>query len=95
VLSVLGVGIWELSAGHITLGGLLAFLVFLAQLSSPVQGLGHRSNSLFAAAECIIDLLDQHPTVITPACPTPLDRPRGHLRLERSASPTPTPQPMS
>jgi ATP-binding cassette subfamily B protein len=86
VLSVLGVGIWELSAGHITLGGLLAFLVFLSQLYSPVQGLGHLSNSLFAAAaaaERIIDLLDQHPTVTAPAHPTPLDRARGHLRLEK------------
>jgi ATP-binding cassette subfamily B protein len=85
VLSVLGVGIWELSAGHITLGGLLAFLVFLSQLYSPVQGLGRMSNSLFAAAaaaERVIELLDQHPTVTAPAQPTPLHRPRGHLRLD-------------
>jgi ATP-binding cassette subfamily B protein len=86
VLSVLGVGIWELSAGHITLGGLLAFLVFLSQLYSPVQGLGRLSNSLFsaaAAAERIIDLLDQHPTVTAPTRPTPLHRPRGHLHLDK------------
>jgi ATP-binding cassette subfamily B protein len=69
VLSIVGVGIWELSAGRITLGGLLAFLVLLSQLYSPVQDLGHLSNSLFAAAasaERIIDLLDQQPT-LTPS----------------------------
>ncbi|MGH3977376.1 MAG: ABC transporter ATP-binding protein, partial [Pseudonocardiaceae bacterium] len=70
VLTIVGVGIWELSAGRLTLGGLLAFLVFLAQLYQPVQGLGALSTSLFAAAaaaERIIELLDQRPTVTAPA----------------------------
>ncbi|MEO7196072.1 MAG: ABC transporter ATP-binding protein [Pseudonocardiaceae bacterium] len=86
VLTILGVGIWELTAGRITLGGLLAFLVFLSQLYQPVQGLGALSTSLFgaaAAAERIIELLDEHPTVIAPAEPVALDRCRGKLRLER------------
>ena len=85
-LAVLGVGIWELSAGHITLGGLLAFLVFLSQLYGPAQELGQLSTSLFAAAasaERIVDLLDEHPTVTAPAHPTPLNRSRGHLHLEK------------
>jgi ATP-binding cassette subfamily B protein len=86
VLTILGVGIWELTAGHITLGGLLAFLVFLAQLYQPVQGLGSLATSLFgaaAAAERIIELLDECPTVPTPAHPTALpSRPCGHLTLE-------------
>ncbi|HEY2762542.1 MAG TPA: ABC transporter ATP-binding protein [Pseudonocardiaceae bacterium] len=86
VLAILGVGIWELSAGRISLGGLLAFLVFLSQLYSPVQGLGQLSNSLFgaaAAAERIIDLLDQQPAVTAPTHPVPLNRPRGLLRLDQ------------
>lgn len=86
VLAILGVGIWELSADRITLGGLLAFLAFLAQLYSPVRGLGQLSNSLFgaaAAAERIIDLLDQQPEVTRPARPVPLGRPRGLLRIDR------------
>ncbi|MGH3794658.1 MAG: ABC transporter ATP-binding protein [Pseudonocardiaceae bacterium] len=86
VLAILGMGIWELSAGRISLGGLLAFLVFLSQLYSPVQGLGQLSNSLFgaaAAAERIIDLLDQQPTVAAPAHPVRLGRPRGLLRIDR------------
>jgi ABC-type multidrug transport system fused ATPase/permease subunit len=85
VLTILGVGIWELTAGHISLGGLLAFLVFLAQLYQPVQGLGSLSTSLFgaaAAAERIIELLDEHPRVSAPAHPVPLGRPRGDLHLD-------------
>jgi ATP-binding cassette, subfamily B, bacterial len=86
VMTILGVGIWELTAGHITLGGLLAFLVFLSQLYGPVQGLGSLSTSLFAAAaaaERIIELLDEQPTVTAPEHPVPLGRPRGQLRLEQ------------
>jgi len=86
VLTILGVGIWELTAGHITLGGLLAFLVFLAQLYQPVQGLGSLATSLFgaaAAAERIIELLDECPTVPTPVHPTALPSPPcGRLTLE-------------
>ena len=86
VMTILGVGIWELTAGHITLGGLLAFLVFLSQLYGPVQGLGSLSTSLFAAAaaaERIIELLDEQPTVTAPEHPIPLGRPRGQLRVEQ------------
>jgi ATP-binding cassette, subfamily B, bacterial len=86
VLTILGVGIWELSAGHITLGGLLAFLVFLSQLYQPVQGLGTLSTSLFsaaAAAERIMELLDEQPHVTAPEHPVALGRPRGQLRLDQ------------
>jgi ATP-binding cassette subfamily B protein len=85
VLTILGVGIWELTAGNITLGGLLAFLVFLSQLYGPVQGLGALSTSLFAAAaaaERIIELLDEQPSVTGPEHPIPLGRVRGQLRLD-------------
>ncbi len=85
VLTILGVGIWELTAGHITLGGLLAFLVFLSQLYAPVQGLGALSTSLFAAAaaaERIIELLDEQPSVTAPEHPIPLGRSKGQLRLD-------------
>jgi ATP-binding cassette subfamily B protein len=86
VLTILGVGIWELTAGNITLGGLLAFLVFLSQLYGPVQGLGALSTSLFAAAaaaERIIELLDEQPSVTAPEDPVPIGRARGQLCLEQ------------
>ncbi|MGH3776801.1 MAG: ABC transporter ATP-binding protein [Pseudonocardiaceae bacterium] len=86
VLTIVGVGIWELAAGRLSLGGLLAFLVFLSQLYGPVQSLGSMSTQLFAAAaaaERIIELLDEQPTVTAPAHPVPLERARGQLHLER------------
>jgi ATP-binding cassette, subfamily B, bacterial len=85
VLLILAVGISELAAGRITLGGLLAFLVFLSQLYRPVQGLSHLANSVFAAAaaaERIIDLLAQRPAITAPARPRRLGRPAGLLRFE-------------
>ncbi|HYZ36345.1 MAG TPA: ABC transporter ATP-binding protein [Pseudonocardiaceae bacterium] len=85
ILTILGVGIWELTADNITLGGLLAFLVFLSQMYGPVQGLGALSTSLFAAAaaaERIIELLDEQPSVTAPEHPVALGRARGPLRLD-------------
>jgi ABC-type multidrug transport system fused ATPase/permease subunit len=58
----------------------------LSQLYQPVQGLGSLSTSLFAAAaaaERIIELLDEQPTVAAPEHPIPLGRPRGQLRVEQ------------
>jgi ABC-type multidrug transport system fused ATPase/permease subunit len=87
VLTVVGFGIWELDAGRITLGGLLAFLVFLSQLYKPVEGLGALSTALFAAsasAERTIELLDQHPAVSSSPYPVRLgDTAREALQMER------------
>ncbi|GAA2821615.1 ABC transporter ATP-binding protein [Saccharopolyspora taberi] len=85
VMAILGVGIWELSADRISLGGLLAFLVYLTQLYTPVRELGQLTNTVFeasAGAERIIDLLDQKPQVSAPAKPVPLGRARGLLRVD-------------
>ncbi|NMH95512.1 ABC transporter ATP-binding protein [Pseudonocardia bannensis] len=85
VLAIVGVGIWELTAGNITLGGLLVFLAYIAQLYSPVRNLAQLSNSIFAAAagaERIIELLDQRPTITAPEVPVDLGRARGRLELE-------------
>ncbi|WP_242181511.1 ABC transporter ATP-binding protein [Saccharopolyspora soli] len=87
VMAILGVGIWEMSAGRISLGGLLAFLVYLSQLYTPVRSLGQLTNTLFAAsasAERIIELLDQRPLVRSPAHPIPMpQRPTGRLEVDR------------
>ncbi|MEV0086470.1 ABC transporter ATP-binding protein [Saccharopolyspora sp. NPDC050642] len=87
VMAILGVGIYELSADRITLGGLLVFLVYLSQLYTPVRSLGQLSNTVFAAAasaERIIDLLDQRPLVQNPAHPIPLPRRvTGRLEVDR------------
>ena len=41
---VIGFGVWALSAGELTLGGLLVFITYLAQLYSPIRSLGELSN---------------------------------------------------
>jgi ATP-binding cassette subfamily B protein len=85
MLVIVAVGIWQLSSGGISLGGLLAFLVYLSRLYGPVRGLGQLSNTVFAAAagaERIIELLDERPDVTAPAHPVALTRVRGELRVE-------------
>ena len=65
-LSVIALGVWALTSGDLTLGALLAFLAYLAQLYAPIQDLSRLSNSLFAAsagAERVIELLDERPSV--------------------------------
>jgi ATP-binding cassette subfamily B protein len=47
---VLALGVIALAEGVLTLGGLLVFLTYLAQLYSPIRALGSLSNDIFAAA---------------------------------------------
>lgn len=65
-LLVIGAGTYELSQGRLSLGGLLAFLVYLSRIYSPLRGLTSLVTSLFsaaAAAERVIELLDERPGV--------------------------------
>jgi ATP-binding cassette subfamily B protein len=85
VITIVGVGAWQLSAGRITLGGLLAFLLYLSMLYGPISGLGQLSTTVFAAAagaERILELLDQQPEVRRPEHPVPLGRAAGRIRVE-------------
>jgi ABC-type multidrug transport system fused ATPase/permease subunit len=75
VLLVLGMGTWELSRGALTLGGLLVFITFLTQLYTPIRSLGKLVNRIYsasAAAERIIEFMDETPAVSTPASPRSL-----------------------
>jgi ATP-binding cassette, subfamily B, bacterial len=84
-LLVLGLGTWELSAGNISIGGLVAFLAYLSQLYSPIRRLGKLINTMHAAsasAERIIELLDEQPAVTDPQSPRPLQRARGRLEFD-------------
>jgi ABC-type multidrug transport system fused ATPase/permease subunit len=80
VMLVLGMGTWELSTGRLSLGGLLVFITFLTQLYSPIRSLGRLANRIYgasAAAERIIEFLDQEPSIRDPDTPLPLSaRPR-------------------
>jgi ATP-binding cassette subfamily B protein len=85
VLTVLGVGIWQMAGGNLTLGGLLVFTGYLSQLFGPVRGFGEMGNTIYAAAagaERVIELLDEEPQVTDRPDPVRIERARGDLRLE-------------
>lgn len=82
VMLVMGIGVWELQQGRITLGGLLVFVTYLTRLYSPIRGAGRLSNTIYAAsasAERIIELLQREPDVREPARPQTLPRAQGRL----------------
>jgi ATP-binding cassette, subfamily B, bacterial len=84
-LLVIGLGTWELSQGHLTLGGLLVFMTFLTQLYSPVRGLSRLVNRIYAAsaaAERIIEMLDHEPSVVEKSEAVELGRAQGRLELD-------------
>ncbi|HZZ47860.1 MAG TPA: ABC transporter ATP-binding protein [Pseudonocardia sp.] len=84
VVLIIGVGVWQLAADRVTLGGLLVFLVYLAQLYGPVNGLSELAATAFSAAaagERLVELLDQRPAQARSLHPVTLGRSRGRLRL--------------
>jgi ATP-binding cassette subfamily B protein len=66
VLAVVGVGAWEIAAGRLSLGGLLAFAAYLGYLYPQIQALGGLAVSLSsatAAGERIFEVLGARPAV--------------------------------
>jgi len=84
-LLVIALGVMALSDGDLTLGGLLVFITYLAQLYSPIRALGNLSNEVFAAAagaERVLELLNEAPTVADRPDAWPLPEPvRGEVVL--------------
>jgi len=83
---IIVMGTWALTAGDLTLGGLLAFLAYLSQLYRPVRDLSRLGQTVFeasAGAERVIELLDTRPRVTDTPGARPLTRVRGQLELER------------
>ncbi|MER7968115.1 ABC transporter ATP-binding protein [Streptomyces sp. NPDC096080] len=84
VLAVIGAGVWEISAGRMTLGQLLAFAAFIGYLYPPVRSLGQLGLTLTAAtagAQRLGEILDAEPAVTDPARPVPPWPVRGHLAV--------------
>ncbi|MBV6697108.1 ABC transporter ATP-binding protein/permease [Kitasatospora aureofaciens] len=84
-LIVLGLGTWELARGRLTLGELLVFVTLLSRLYSPIRGISHLSNGFYsasAAAERILELLDQRPQVSDPPVPVRPGRVRGAVAFD-------------
>ncbi|MEA2246263.1 MAG: ATP-binding cassette, subfamily bacterial [Solirubrobacteraceae bacterium] len=83
-LIVLALGVWALTSGELTLGELLVFLTYLSQLYRPVRSLSSLSNELFsasAAAERVIELLDERPRVEDRPGARRIARARGEIEL--------------
>jgi ATP-binding cassette subfamily B protein len=83
---VIVLGTLALAGGDLTLGGLLAFLAYLAQLYRPVRDVSRLGQTIFeasAGAERVIELLDATPRVVDRPGARALTRARGWLQFER------------
>lgn len=66
LLLVIGAGVWEISRGQLTAGGVLAFTAYLGYLYPPLRDLGSltiTANAAIASSGRITELLDAQPTV--------------------------------
>ena len=82
---VVGAGVWALSSGRLTLGGLLVFFTYLTQLYGPVRSLSSLINELFSAsagAERIIELLDEERAVADRPGAAPLVKVKGAIVID-------------
>ncbi|MER5428048.1 ABC transporter ATP-binding protein [Streptomyces sp. NPDC002588] len=86
VLAVIGIGVWEISAGQMTLGRLLAFAALLSYLYPPIRSLaqlGLLVTAATAGAERLVEILDARPAVSDPERPAhpPTGRPDGTIEV--------------
>jgi ABC-type multidrug transport system fused ATPase/permease subunit len=84
-LVVMGYGTWALARGDLTLGGLLVFIAYLGRLYSPIRGLSRLTNTIYsasAAAERVIDLLDQRAAVVDDPHAPALGAAEGRIAFE-------------
>jgi ATP-binding cassette, subfamily B, bacterial len=82
LLSIIAFGTWELQQSALTLGGLLVFLTYVAKLYTPIRGLTDLSNTVFAAsaaAERVLEFMDQPSALPRLACARPLPRTTGSV----------------
>jgi ABC-type multidrug transport system fused ATPase/permease subunit len=82
---VLGYGGYRYFDGSITIGTLLAFMLYLSNFFDPVQQLSQLYNtflSAVAALDKIMDVLDEQPEVVDEPGARELERIEGHVRFE-------------
>ena len=66
ILAVLGMGAWEITAGRLTVGGLVGFATYLGFLFAPLQRLGELVLNITAArasGDRLAEILDARPVV--------------------------------
>ncbi|MEU1729956.1 ABC transporter ATP-binding protein [Streptosporangium sp. NPDC020145] len=85
IAAILLYGGWLALGGHVTVGVLAAFLLYLRQFYEPMQEISQFYNafqSAGAALEKLSGVLEERPDVAEPRDPVPLVRPRGGVRFE-------------
>src|SRR2546427_7885535 len=91
-LGVIGVGVWMLSEGRLSLGELLVFLTYLGGLYGPIRGLGRLGTTIYAASAAaarIVEFLDEQPSVLDRPDARSLQQAPGLIELEHVAFPYP------
>ncbi|WP_246090206.1 ABC transporter ATP-binding protein [Nonomuraea deserti] len=86
LIVILGFGAWEIAAGRLTIGGLLAFAAYLAMLYPAVQGLGELALTVSEAAagsDRVIEILRTGATVTDAPDAVPAGRSSGRIAFER------------
>ncbi len=82
---VLGVGSWQILAGTLTVGTMVAFVSYLIQFYQPVEDLIRVNNTLqqtLAAAERIFEFIDEQPDVVERPDAITLTGVRGAITFE-------------
>ncbi|MDX6260910.1 MAG: ATP-binding cassette, subfamily bacterial [Kribbellaceae bacterium] len=85
IVAILAYGGWQAYHGHVTVGVLTAFLLYLRQFFEPLQDISQFYNTFLsasAALEKLSGVLNERPDVPEPVKPaTPAVHARGHLEL--------------
>lgn len=85
---VLLYGGYRVIEGHITVGVLAAFLLYLRMFFEPMQDISQFYNtfqSASSALEKLSGVLEEQPTVVQAKKPTPLPQARGEVHFEQAA----------
>ncbi|GAA1709437.1 ABC transporter transmembrane domain-containing protein [Fodinicola feengrottensis] len=84
ILGIIGLGVWEIAAGRLTLGGLLAFVAYLGFLYPPIQQLGQLNLAISeatAGSARLTDLLAIEPAVVDAPLAIAAPRARGVVEV--------------
>jgi ATP-binding cassette subfamily B protein len=83
-LVVWAAGAWLVFGGTVTVGGLTAFLAYIARFYNRVESMIHMvpaTQRAAASAQRIFDILDCKPSVAEPPAPVPIGRVRGRIEI--------------
>lgn len=86
IVAILVYGGWQAYHGHVTVGVLTAFLLYLRQFFEPLQEISQFYNTFQAASaalEKLSGVLAEEPDVPEPSSPVTVGRTRGHVELRQ------------